>query len=315
MHIQHSDLTQQAQHQRQEKTELQISANQQFAGLFDQFSLAGAGISQLSVPEQDPQDTLAILLQALLRAMGDEQADNRFGKRVQRSQATDFLSKPQTVQVTLTVGRREQVSETLSFSSQGTVHTADGQNLQLDLAVQMQHTRVSEQWASLSQRVTFKDPLVVNFPGTALQLSEQQFDFDIDADGELDKLRFLTSDSGWLALDSNGDGQISDGSELFGALSGNGFDDLKKFDDDNNGFIDEADRVYDSLLIWQKRADQDQLTSLKHSDIGAIYLAAVESPFTLYSEQDKVLGQVRDSSVYIAESGKLGTVQQVDVAV
>lgn len=47
-------------------------------------------------------------------------------------------------------------------------------------------------------------------------------------------------------------GKIDDGSELFGARTGNGFNELAKYDSDNNHFIDAGDPVFSNLAFYQK---------------------------------------------------------------
>lgn len=52
-----------------------------------------------------------------------------------------------------------------------------------------------------------KDPLVLNFNGSAAAtLGNQRFRFDLNADGQAESINFVTSGSGFLALDRNDDG-------------------------------------------------------------------------------------------------------------
>ena len=48
-------------------------------------------------------------------------------------------------------------------------------------------------------------------------------------------------------FDRNGNGKADNGSELFGVASGNGFADLRRLDEDRNGWIDESDAAFDRL--------------------------------------------------------------------
>jgi hypothetical protein len=117
--------------------------------------------------------------------------------------------------------------------------------------------------------------------------------FDIDADGEQDNIAQLNAGFGYLALDQNGDNKINDGSELFGALSGNGFADLAQYDQDKNGYIDENDDIFDQLQIWVKNENEDKLVSLKEAGIGAIATENVDSPMNIRSENgDERLGVI-----------------------
>ncbi len=235
--------------------------------------------------------------------------------RLQRSASTDFLSIPKTVEVNVSVYQKIESFESTTFQSSGVVHTADGKRIDLNLNLHMKHAYSEESLVSVTKEIQFKDPLVLNFDGLSTELSQAQFDFDLDADGELDLMRFLENDGGWLARDINGDGKINDGSELFGAISGRGFDDLLQFDDDGNRFIDEADTIYDELLIWKKTSEVDQLLGLKDADVGAIYLGSSTTPFDIKSGNNEILGRVVQTGIYLSEQGEAGVVQQVDVAV
>ena len=114
--------------------------------------------------------------------------------------------------------------ETTSFSTEGTVQTSDGREISFQVDVTM--SRSFTQY--MSQTVDFGspklvDPLVINLDAPAADVQDQKFYFDLDADGHEEAISQLGPGSGFLALDKNGDGIINDGSELFGALSGNGF--------------------------------------------------------------------------------------------
>ena len=161
-----------------------------------------------------------------------------------------------------------------------------------------------------------QDPLVLNFDGEAAQLTDQRFAFDLDSDGDKESINFVAGGSGFLALDKNGDGKVNDGSELFGAQSGNGFAELSGYDSDRNGWIDENDAAYTQLRVWTKdSAGNDQLSTLKQANVGAINLSSVATPFDLKDSSNALLGQIRSSSVYLTDDGKAGTVQQVDLTV
>lgn len=235
--------------------------------------------------------------------------------RIQRSTATDFLGQGFQVEMTVNVTQTQFEYEASSFMAEGTVKTADGQEIDLNLNLQMQRSYSSSLSYTTTQTVTFKDPLVLNFDGTAAELEDTEFEFDIDADGETEWINALVDSSGWLALDKNGDGKINDGSELFGALSGDGFADLAEYDEDQNGFIDEADAIYNDLLVWTKTAEQDELTGLKENDVGAIYLNSAATPFDLKDGENNTQGRVLSSSFYLTDSGEAGSIQQIDMAV
>lgn len=219
-----------------------------------------------------------------------------------------------SIQMSFSSSLTIEESESTNFSSVGTVTTADGKNISFDLAMSMQREYSYTETSEFSQSVLFKDPIVINYPGTSADLSDEKYAFDIDADGNEDLISYFNNGA-MLALDRNNDGVINDGSELFGAISGNGFADLAAYDEDGNNYIDEADSIFADLKLWTKTADDDSLTSLRSMDVGAIYLGATDTPFDIKGEGNQFNGKVQASSFYLTDAGKVGSVQQVDMVV
>ena len=207
-------------------------------------------------------------------------------------------------------------TESADFSAVGTVKTTDGREINFNVNVGMsrefqEYYREDMELASF----TMCDPLVINLDTDAVQLQDQTFYFDIDADGEQDEISRLGAGSGYLALDKNEDGIINDGSELFGTVSGNGFADLAKYDEDGNGWIDENDGVWDKLKIWAKDENgNDVLYRLTEKSVGAVCLQNVTTDFAQKGSGGQTLGAVRNTGVFLYENGNVGTVQHVDVA-
>lgn len=207
--------------------------------------------------------------------------------------------------------------EQTTFSATGIVTTADGKEIKFDLNLTMSREYLEQTDVSLRLGdAKMKDPLVINFGGTAAQLTDTKFSFDLDSDGTADQISFVGAGSGFLALDLNADGKINNGSELFGPATGNGFSELAAYDQDRNNWIDENDAVYAQLRVWAKDdSGNDTLSTLAQKKVGAIYLGNVSTPFDLKNGQNQLDGQVRSSGVYLNEDGSAGTVQQIDLAV
>jgi len=206
-------------------------------------------------------------------------------------------------------------SESTQFAAQGVVRTADGQEIQIGVELNMSRSFTSTLDESLLMGdARLKDPLVINFDGAAAQLTQDTFSFDIDADGSEDQIAFVGPGSGFIALDANNDGVVNDGSELFGAQSGDGFADLAAYDGDGNGWIDENDDIYSQLRIWTKTASgEDQLLALGAKGVGAIYLGRVETLFSVKDGNNELQGQVRATGLFLFEQGGVGTMQQLDL--
>lgn len=207
-------------------------------------------------------------------------------------------------------------AEQTTFNATGLVNTADGRQIEIALNLSMSRSFAAAEHISLRAGDALKDPLVINYAGTAAQLDTTELNFDLDLDGSADRMHFLTPGSGFLALDQNGDGLINDGRELFGPTSGDGYAELADYDSDGNHWIDENDDVFSRLRIWAQDTDGTlRLFSLADQGVGAISLAHAATPFSLNDSDNNQLGQVRDSGLFLYESGMVGSVQQIDLAV
>lgn len=209
-------------------------------------------------------------------------------------------------------------TEQTNFAASGVVRTTDGKTIKFDVQLAMQRSYSEETNVSVrvGDAVRKKDPLVINFSGTAAQLTDTRFKFDLDADGAKENINFVRPGSGFLVFDRNHDGKANDGSELFGPATGNGFDELALLDGDKNGWIDENDAAYEDLRVWVKDAEgKDSLMTLKQADVGAIALTNIATAFDIKNASNQTLGQIHSSSVYLQDSGGAGTVQQIDLTV
>mgnify|MGYP000473524995 CR=1 FL=1 len=206
--------------------------------------------------------------------------------------------------------------EHASFYASGHVTTEDGRQIQFDLNAQMKRNYETQLHVEKTQGVVFTDPLVVNFGGSPATLTVDKFTFDINSDGQEENISFVNQGSGFLAFDKNQDGMINNGSELFGTRSGDGFADLKQFDHDQNGWIDENDAIFSQLQIWQKDAHGfDQLHGLLELNIGAIALQNIATTFALKDQNNQQHGRVISSGVFLHETGQVGSIQQIDLVI
>ena len=209
-------------------------------------------------------------------------------------------------------------SESTEFEATGTVKTEDGRELPFSVHLNMSRAFFQEIETSLRLGETERkvDPLVINLDGQGASLEpDARFEFDLDLDGMQETLSELRRGSGFLALDKNGDGQINDGGELFGAANGDGFAELAAYDDTGDGVIDENDGVFQRLRVWQREGGESRLVALGQVDVGAIFIGHLTTPFRITNEQNQGLGEVRSTGIFIRDSGAAGTVQQLDYLV
>ena len=205
-------------------------------------------------------------------------------------------------------------SESTDFSAQGKVITADGREIDFGIDVSMSRSFAAEYSENIKTNLQYIDPLVINLDSNPTSVSDMKFEFDLDGDGEAEEISYLGSGSAFLALDLNGNGEIDDGSELFGTASGDGFKDLAKYDSDGNGWIDEADEVFDKLRLWQVNEDGTRsLYSLKEKNVGALYLGNVNSIFSLTNNNNDTNAVIRKSGIYLTEDGNVRSMQHVDL--
>lgn len=205
--------------------------------------------------------------------------------------------------------------EQTRVSAEGWVKTADGREISFTLELSM--TRSYREETSFSLRVgdaVRRDPLALNFNGTAAQLSDHRFSFDLDNNGSLEDLALLTAGSGYLAIDRNGNGRIDSGHELFGPATDSGFGELAALDSDGNRWIDENDIEFAALRIWTPDAEgAGSLETLAQRKVGALAVDHIASPFELRGVGNSSLGAIAASGVFLAENGDAGSIQEIDL--
>ncbi|MCP5117108.1 MAG: hypothetical protein GY953_40300 [bacterium] len=218
----------------------------------------------------------------------------------------------------LTYHRQEVVteSESVVFRAAGAVETSDGRHIDfsLDLTMASELTHVQ----SLTLRAgdpSMTDPLVLRFKPGEAPLSDQRMEFDLDADGDPEHLARLAPGSAFLVLDRDANGIVTNGAELFGPGTGDGFAELAAYDADGNGWIDENDPVFSSLSVWENSdAEEDALIPLREAGVGAIALSRLSTPFSLYSSAGELSGQVAATGVFLTEAGEARALQHIDLA-
>jgi len=202
----------------------------------------------------------------------------------------------------------------MSFQATGLVNTSDGRQIQFDLNVLTSYEFSSSSSVAI-QGGKLCDPLIINFDGALPELTKDRYAFDITIDGLAENIFMPTNGSGFLALDKDGNGKIDDGSELFGASSGDGFWELAAYDSDGNGWIDEGDEIFSQLKLMSVDKDSGEfvLVSLKDSGVGAIFLGSTAANYEIKGDNNELAGVVRRSGVFLNENGSAGTIHHIDL--
>ncbi len=199
------------------------------------------------------------------------------------------------------------------FQVHASLKTEDGRELQVDLDVLQRRFERSRRSWQLRVGDVMQDPLVLDFFEPGIQVADDRLSVDLDLDGTPDTLHHLGSRSPYLVDDRDGDGSVTDGSELFGPQSGNGYAELRALDTDGNGFVDSADPAWDRLHVWMHRDGTSELMALSDRGVGALYVGDVEAPFRLVDATGERKAQQQAMSFWIGEDGTAGTTRRVDV--
>ncbi|TKJ87052.1 hypothetical protein PaeCFBP13512_19050 [Paenibacillus sp. CFBP13512] len=136
-------------------------------------------------------------------------------------------------------------------------------------------------------KAAIMDPLVLDLNGDGISTSsvDEGIYFDYDGDGFSEKTGWVNNEDGLLVRDLNGDGQINNGTELFGERTrlrnGNqattGFEALIDLDTNSDGNINQQDAAFNELKIWKDIdsdgvVDEGELSSLTESGITSLSL-------------------------------------------
>ncbi|WP_428241289.1 hypothetical protein [Gynuella sp.] len=201
--------------------------------------------------------------------------------------------------------------ETLSMEALGQVTTEDGRSIDFMLALDFNRNVEQQQTNTFVGNVDLIDPLMININGGAVELSDLTFEFDLNADGKLDTVSQTAAGSGFLVFDKNHNGTIDNGNEMFGPATGHGFDELRQYDEDGNGWIDENDSIYSQLGFMSFNDQGQSVESLASTGVGAIYLGSVASDYDLNNDSGEFQGSIKQSGVALSEDGQVLLVQEV----
>lgn len=188
--------------------------------------------------------------------------------------AAESERRPETVNVSVALNQEVQWERTALLSIDRVSAAASG-----DFTLSVQTLSEERIHLSFGQQADVQraDPLVLDLDGQGISTTgiDQGFSFDLTGDGVREQVSFVAGDNGFLALDRNNNGTIDDGRELFGDQHGaaNGFEELARFDDHQDGVINAEDSVFERLRLFRMDANgQQQLNTLEQAGITAIHL-------------------------------------------
>ena len=257
------------------------------------------------------------LLRAIASQQSDETASNdsnveqnlySFSESVSRVFEFEISSTSITSNNGFSIESEFSLSASISQSESQTVQFNFGdQSIEINIQIESSSTFSFSMSNTVEEEVS--DPIILNLNNTDFGFNtHSKVQFDLDADGKMDKISTLSAGNVFLAFDANQNGVIDNGHELFGDTKGhaNGFQDLAQYDQDGNGVIDANDEIFSQLLLVDFRADGEQVIdaissneieslNLNYTDIRQEYrgdnLLVAESTF---SRKDGSLGRAGD---------------------
>lgn len=309
MKIQDSSVQLSVSHEASRSYSLEVETKLGFRKIFEQMALDTKD-DQVTA-QQRIQQLLQSLIDAIFAAMEGKKCEANFAAGADMpAEAPQGGRGPE---ITWERSSKETIceSEKTTVCGSGNVTTSDGKKIEFNYSLAMERNFSSEKTEEESGTIKLSDPLMLSFNGKACELTKDCISFDLNADGTPEQIPGLGAGSAFLVFDRNGNGKADDGNELFGVASGNGFADLAKLDSDHNGWIDEGDAAFNQLAVWSG----DGFSSLQERGVGALYTATVDAPFSLKTNTNELLGQIRAAGLYLSEAGEVGQLQQVDLAV
>jgi hypothetical protein len=159
-------------------------------------------------------------------------------------------------------------------------------------------------------------PIILDLDGDGIEMRKMKKGktyFDVDGDGDLDRVGWASGGDGFLVIDRNGDGKITDGSELmFGtedADARNALEALSALDNNNDNVIDDQDARFAELKVWVDSnrngvTDAGELKSLTELGIESIGLSAHH----LEGEAKVGSNALISTAVFTRTDGTTGTV-------
>lgn len=267
----------------------------------------------------DEVDQLQRLLRKLFRKSAEgkdtERLERKIDALVERIEARQGGDEAPTLRFSVDYRRRETYRETeaTSFRASGSVTTDDGRQIDFSQALDLARLYARTETISLRATGTFQPG---GTPPTAAPTPSptQAAVPTATASSPPSTQPALSIGGSVLGLDADGDGTIDPATELVGQ-SGNGFAELARYDEDQNGFIDEGDSVFSRLALVDRETGGLTATTLTERGVGAIHTGSVATPYTYTDAGNRPVAQLARSGVYLNENGTTGIAQQVNVVV
>ncbi|MDP8243162.1 MAG: hypothetical protein P9L94_03710 [Candidatus Hinthialibacter antarcticus] len=279
----------------------------------------GAGVSNTSTQQDDAlgdgaqaarsDKQTAAYLQMIRSLSKDDQQAQQVLARLEGAEEVQEQTDPLSTTV-------EQINEKVTAYYESTFNLNIHIEGRIDAVASSSASNQKSASVTAEGEVNQSDPLVFDLDGDGVELTTARdgSQFDITGDGRKEQTAFATGGDAFLALDKNGNGFIDSGRELFGDQNGakDGFEELRKYDDNRDNRIDSRDSVYGSLRLFADRnfdgvSQSGELQSLRDAGISSIQLNDVEA------HRDINGGTQLSTASFTRNDGSQSTVADVNV--
>ncbi len=166
-------------------------------------------------------------------------------------------------------------------------------------------------------------PIVLDLDGDGIELvsrKKSRASFDYGGDGAEDDTGWIGRDDGFLVIDRNNDGLITEASELSLASEDedarSGLEGLARLDSNGDGVIDNRDARFSELRVWQDRngngrTDAGELRSLEEAGIVASNLTTI-TPTQAQVKLDRNV--IAATTTFVRANGTTSTAADVSLA-
>lgn len=192
----------------------------------------------------------------------------------------------------------------------------------LTSAINTKYVDIASIQSSFTAAENNPSPLILDLDGDGkveTTRSTNGTHFDHDGNGFAESTGWVGKDDGLLVRDINGNGQVDDGTELFGNNSvlssgekaANGFEALKDLDSNNDGVFNSQDTAWNEVKVWKDAnqngiVDNGELLTLEQVDVSGINL-----DYSNLISYDGNNNAHRQQGTFIRTDGSTGAVHDV----
>ncbi len=213
-------------------------------------------------------------------------------------------------------GRRTTLyyeSRTVTFEATGTIRTADGGEIGFSVGLVMESEFLSVGTQVLSEGNGFvSNPIVMDFDGTADDLTDKEFIFDADSDDRGEVGVPAGRGAGFISFHTRDDVGV----DVQGLLSGRAVGKDAAFSGVHNGWMGRSGSILKRLLAWMHAiGGDDRLRTPYDTDAKAAGPGTEKTGLLTKGDDETPGARITGIGVYVSGTRITYTSRQVDLAV